>query len=396
MTLYHVAADGATYSGACFNALIPAGEVSWRFKALLKTASWQIKQSADGITWSASDILLNATFNNDDGGPTFYQAGMNIGNVAGSINNYNAYYVVETPAGTPTALQGQFCVQHANAADAFGTYTVSFRVRFSRYGFANGSATVAPAPLVAGDERVLCGVRPGSTNTLPDPYYPWINLNTGPTGARYNMGVNSDPTNPFFWIEGHESGIATPITFSMWDSLEDLGYDAAGNPMDNGAVCFFRTSTIGSDGARASVLAQYSIVELDAEDYAGHGLGGSCGDGAQAVCAYLPCVYSAGSYVPLIYDRGALSGGLGYDSLDSSLESVLPIHYCVPNSTSVDRKGGYIGRSKNFYFTTGEPIRAHLSMGNPSGVTSYALCDNIWVPVNNGASPGLNNVALIV
>lgn len=395
MTLYHVAADGATYSGACFNALIPAGQVSWRFKALLKTASWVVKQSADGISWSASDILLNATYNVDDGGPTFYQFGMNAPNIAGSINNYNAYYVVETPAGTPAKFKGQFCIQHALADDAYGDYTISIRVKFSKGGYANGSATVAPVPLIAGDERVIAGVYPGSTNAAPASYYTWVQQLASPSQVRYNMGVNDDPNNPFFWIEGHKDGVSTPNMFAMWDSLDDLGYDAAGNPLDNGAVCSFMS--IGAQyGGSAVLLGRYDIAELDADTFTGHGLGGSCGDGAQAVCAYIPSVYKTGSYVPLIYERTNATGGLGYDSLDSSLESVLPIHYCVPGNSSVDRKSGYIGRSKNFFWATGEPIRAHLSMGDPGGGVAYALCNNVWVPVNNGASPGLNNVALIV
>jgi len=394
MTLYHVANDVSTFVGACFNSLIPPGEVIWRFKALLKTASWVVKQSADGSLWSASDILLNASNNNNTGAPNFYQLGMNLSYIVNSINNYNAYYVVETPVGTPAKFKGQFCIQHVEAY-ANGNYSIFLRVKFSKGGFANGTATAAPAPLVAGDERVIAGVHTGSTDAAPVAYYTWVNQLASATEVRFNMGVNDDPNNPFFWLEGHKDGVADPDMFAMWDSLDDLGYDAAGNPLDNGAVCHF-TSNGAFYGGSAAFLGKYDIAELDAGTFTGHGLGGSCGDGAQAVCAYIPSVYKTGQYVPLIYERTNAVGGLGYDSLDSSLESVLPIHYCVPGNSSVDRKSGYIGRSKNFLWATGEPMRAHLSMGDPGGGVAYALCNNVWVPVNNGASPGLNNVALIV
>jgi len=379
MAMRHIAADGATYSGNCFNIQPSARQVMFYFKALLKTAGWRVTQSGDGVgAYSSSgDVLTNTTTAtaNTTGAPNFYILGAAIGldTMANSICNYNAWFVLAPPSGAAADFQGELCIQISNVYDNGARY-VGLRVRYSKTGFdsATSNAFTAPVPNGTGNAVVLFG---GGTDVSPDANQYW--LNAANMNVRFNMGVDDDTSRPVFWIEAHDNASNESRVFAFWDALTALRTN------DSDAVV---VGWLGGTGVAtyANTLAQMGIETWPLPTNTGY-LATTLGD---TVTRYVSAAW-------LTNATGEFPGALGVDTTNSNREADLYVEYV--RSTRVGWPNGYKGRSRTFIWKTAATSRQQVDLKNQNGSgVSHVLIGMVWSPLNFGstASGGTNGVAI--
>lgn len=371
MTIYHVSNDPGFFTGNVYNVQLLARNVLWACKSLHKTAGWRVLQSGDGDgIWSASDILTNVSTNNTSGPDVI---GTNLTPIANSMLNYNSYFVMAPSASAPSSHQGQICIQMAAVSENVGTQ-LGIRARYSKGGFAAGSATVAPAPLTAGDEVVLFG---GGTDTLPDSGIWWCSsfaLNY------WNMGVDNDVTTsvgPMSWIESHNPAVNSTSASWLWDNVSpaeatDLDCVVAGVFTNLGLLdpSFYGPTT--------------SFVDLPS-----YGFAGTFDNG---LTTKMGAAWLANASGPLRGDIGATEG-LGLNSINSNREDLVALMYTRDATVSRPRGGGFKGTSRRLRWMAARTSRQEVDKGAPSSGTTYVLQGHVYMPYNNGVSPGVNGTA---
>lgn len=379
MTMRHIAADGATYSGNCFNIQPTSRQVMYYFKALAKTAGWRVLQSGDGVgAYSSSgDILTNTNTGtgNTTGAPNFFILAAATGpdTVANSICNYNAWFVIAPPSGAAASFQGELCIQISFLFDNGSRY-VGLRVRYSKTGFdsSTSSATTAPAPNGTGNAVVLFGA---GTEVSPDTGSYWLNaLNTN---MRMNMGVDDDTTRPVFWLEAHDSATDESRVFSFWDALTSLRAN------DTDAV------VVGWLGGAGSTGVSNALSQIGTEGWTPTTMSGWCattlGDN---ITRYVSAAWLANS-------TGDFALALGVDTTNSNREADLYVEWV--RTTRVGWPNGYKGRSLAFIWRTAATSRRQVDLKNQNGSgVSHVLNGTVWSPLNYGstASGGTNGVAI--
>lgn len=380
MTMRHIAADGATYSGNCFNIQPTARQVMYFFKALAKTAGWRVQQSGDGVAAfsSSGDVLTNTNTGNGNttGAPNFFilAAATGVDVVANSICNYNAWFVLAPPVGAGAAYQGEICIQISNVNDNGARY-VGLRVRYSKTGFdsATANAFTAPAPNGTGNAVLLFGA---GTDVSPSSSAYWINA--AATTLRVNMGVDDDTTRPVFWIEAHDNATNEARVFSFWDVVTSLRTN------DTDAVVAGWFGGAGG-GAIANDLASLGNETWPLDAYPVGRMATTFGDN---ITRYVSAAWLANA-------TGPFPGGLGINTTNSNREEDLYVEYA--RSTRVGWPTGYKGRSLGFIWRTASTSRQEVDQKNQNGSgVSHVLNGLVFCPLNAGStvSGGTNGVAI--
>lgn len=358
----HVVTSG-TYTGNAFNLLAKPRDIWWVWLWLLPNSSWQIKQSGDGgsLYSSSSNVFTNISFNQDDGGGN--QTNTNSPAIAGSLCNYNAYYVFSDPLG-----YGQWCVQIAYLHDT--AMLCNPRIRYSRGGFSNGTATVAPSPITAGDEIVLFGA---GTNSAPDASSTY-SIFTGYT----NMGIDNTATRPRSWLETHQVGgpyggqwlfFTDPVKFLVQEDL---------NPIVTGVISPLPSETnIGLTSMDFNPLAKGNGTSTIATTF---------GSGLPVRVAGSTWSTAAGGF--LQRNLGDASQSLGDNSV-SLTEDPIPVEWDRSIYMAQSNGGGQKGQSDFFQWDTSQATRDQLKTC-AQGSDTFVLMGQLWVPYNDGASPGVN------
>jgi hypothetical protein len=372
--MIHVSTD-PSYVGDAFNIQPRAREYLFIFKALLRTAGWRVLQSGDGNSaYSGTGDILTTTSTgvlNTTGAPNFYildaATGANI--VANSLSNYGAWFVFAPPNGTAASLYGEVCIQVAYLYENGANY-VGVRVKYSKGGFAAGSATTAPAPMTVGDEVVLFGA--GDDNNPNNTYY-WINA--AAQTAYLNMGVDSDNTRPCFWIESHNAATNASHSFAFWDSLTSLRT----TDTDAALVGWFGSS---NPAALATLGGEASLLYPGYAPTSGR-MATTLTSGTTPVGA-----------VWLANASGAFPGGLGVNTINSNNEDVMALEYA--RSARLPGPSGYKGRSRAFRWLAGSASRQQVDQLDLGAGVEFVLNDRVWMPLNSGstASGGTNGVAI--
>ncbi len=375
MTMIHVSTD-ATYTGDAFNIQPRARDYLLIFKALLLTAGWRVLQSGDGVAaYSGTGDVLTTTSTgvlNTTGAPNFYILNAATGGdvVANSLSNYGAWFVLAPPVGTAAARYGELCIQVSYLYESGGNW-VGVRVKYSKGGFAAGSATTAPSPLTAGDEVVLFGtgdnLNPGNTSY-------WIN---GAAQLAYvNMGVDADNTRPCFWIEAHNPATNASHSFAFWDTLTSL----RSTDTDEALAGWFGTA---SPAGLAALGSETNLLTPGYTIPPGR-MATTLTQGTTPVTA-----------VWLTNLTGVFPGGLGVNTINSNKEDVLALEYA--RSARLPGPGGYKGRSRAFRWLAASASRQQVDQLDLGTGVEFVLNDRVWMPLNSGstASGGTNGVAII-
>jgi len=358
----HVVTSG-TYTGNAFNLLAKPREIFWVWLWLLPNSSWQIKQSGDGgsLYSSSGNVFTNISFNQDDGGGN--QTNTNSPAIAGSLCNYNAYYVFSDPLG-----YGQWCVQIGYLNDT--AIYCNPRIRYSRGGFANGTATVAPSPITAGDEILLYGA---GTNSAPDQTSTYA-IYTGYT----NMGIDNTASRPRAWLETHQVGgpyggqwlfFVDPVKFLVQEDT---------NPIVTGVVSPLPSETyLGFTSMDINPLAKANGNTTIASSF---------GSNLPSRVAGSTWLTSGGGFLQRNLLDASLSLG---DNSVSLTEDPIPLEWDCPSVMSQHYGGGQKGQSDMLQWCTSQSTRDQLKTCS-QGSDTFVLMGQVWVPFNNGASPGVN------
>lgn len=362
MALRHHSLSGL-YIGPAFNLLIPPRQIWWIWLSLLLDSGWPILQSGDGdaLYSSSGSVFTNISFNQVSGPD---QLGINSPAIPGSLCNFNSYYVWSDPLHS-----GEWCLQIAELIDSVSQCTV--RLRYAKQGYANGTATVAPAPNVAGDDELLIG---GGTNSTPLNSYGYSILS-----GLSNMGIDGDATNPRAWLETHTPGpgnfggqflffidpvaalvqqdsdrIVTGVASSSGGPTPASLADASENrdPSLNGTGTTTVVTTFG--GLTTRVIASHQAT-----------VGGS-----------------------VVRDNASPTLCLG-DNTISLTEDPFPLEWDKPSIMSQSDNAGQKGQSGMFQWITSGGVRAQMGTSLQGGVDSYIVMGSVYVPYNNGASPGV-------
>lgn len=399
--------SGPTSGTAAFNAALDSWEVlGWVYSMFLQCA-YQIVASGDGdllVDTTGVPVFTTMAYNNSDGHPvTPKQAGPNTPNIAGSTNNYACWFTVTNPVDTPDTDRCWWTFSFGFAQGTIGNsgsfLCLNIYWHDREPDFTACTPTRCPTGSIIEEEKdeILMSGAPDVGFTVADIYerptknasYPLAYFTTL---TYWNFGFDSDPARSTWWLsywpQGGVSGKAGETLIAS-DLVVDPPY---GDRSRCVAVQVHDTTygiaTVGLSTALRA-FGRYDVpvgTGVVATSYGG-------GDGNTAsypatYCAAGSREVASGDVVPSFVTP--TTTGRGTNSLGNG-EQPMPIRWQTPDNMDQSRCGGYKGTSSMFMFCT-NGSESQLQK-RTIGAKDYVLLGQVWVEINDGASPGLNGVA---
>lgn len=402
---------GPSSGTAAYNAVLDSWEpLGWIYSMFVQ-CSYQIVAMGDGDTRvstplaPSSPVLTTLAYNTSDGAPVNpKQAGFNSPPIAGSLNNYGAWFTVTNPVGTPAEDRCYWTFQFGTS---YGTIGASSYTTINIFWYPDEpdwsgcTPSRCPQGTVIEEEinEILMagGIDTGYT-AITDIYahpttvysYPIASFNTL---TYWNFGFDDDPARSVWWfIYWPQGGVGTGragATLVASDLAKIVPYGdrsrCVGVKVQSGTYGISEAGlTAGSRAfGRYDVLADVSVIAT--------AYGGGDGDTVAYPATYAVALQrstGAGGTVPS-YNLLATTGR-GTNTLGNG-EEPLPVVWGTPDTMDQSRCGGRKGDSELFFWNT-NGAATQLTKAT-IGSKSYVLFGQLWTEINDGASPGLAGAA---